>query len=182
MVNKTLERRESLYRKVVNANIDIDTLNQYNKTEWNKALGTRIKKQSSLDGQKRLLQQIKNDISTVSNRYIAKKKITNPNIKKAIKSEGKRLFRVKKKVVSKKKVQKKLFELKEGSYITTVIYTNDGKKFISASNKKDFNRQLAILDNEYGVIRIGKSGKTKSRKPFITPEFKQLALEKGIKL
>lgn len=182
MVDKSLERRESLFSKVINSNLNINTLKKYNKSQWNKALGTHIRKNDSLKAQKRLLTQIKSDINTVSNRYIVKKKIKNIEIKKAIKKEAYKSFKITYGDISIGKVQKTLKPLKTGEYITTVIQTNDGKKFISSSSKKDFKRQLDIIDASYGVLSIGDCGQPKVRVPFITKEYRQFALDKGIKL
>jgi len=182
MVNKTLARRESLFNKVINSNLDITQLKQLDKKQWNNVLGTKVKTNESLKAQKRLLDQIKSDIDDVSTRYIIKKNIKNKNIQISIKTEAKKRFKVIKVAKPMKTVQKKLLPLKEGSYITTVIYTNDGDKFISSSSRKDFLKQLAILDSAYGVISIGKSGRVKPRKAYITDAMRERFKKDGMKL
>jgi len=182
MTDKSLERKESLYAKVLDSNIKISELKKYNISQWNKALGTKVRKKKSLEGQKRLLDQIQTNIEPISVRYNFKKKIKNPKIKATTIDEGKRLFGVKQPTKPKVSRQKQIKLLKEGSYITTVIYTNDGEKFISSSNNKDFKRQLAILDDAYGVLSIGDCGRSKPRKPFLTKQIKEYYLTKGIEM
>jgi len=179
-INSTLKRRENLYEKIYNKGIDINTAKKYTIKEWNSNFGTKIRKKSSLAGQKRLLDQIRTNRENIVNFHIKKNKITNPNVIEHHRKESVRLLTKeikKEKLPSKPKAKA---PQKEGDYNTTLIIDgSEDKKYIKWTNIKDFNRQLEKIKNHYGFIKVGKTT-THSYKEFKSPEYIKLAKEYGI--
>jgi len=182
MVNdSTLKRRENLYDKLYKNGIDVKTARNYNIKEWNSNLGTNIRKKASLDGQKRLLDQISVHRKDIVDFHIKKNKIRNPNTIKYMEKESKRL--TEKVVRVKDKIQvPKIPKRKMGEYnITKVITKTGGTRYLTWSTLSEWRKRIANLDRHYTVIEF-KTTRKHEYKEFKTKELIRLAKKSGIKL
>lgn len=158
---ETLNRYESLYTKVIASNLSIYELESLSLKEYNQALGTNIKKISSLKGQHRLLKQIRDNIEPVEQKYLTKRKITYSKSISRTKQKSDSLFdtkrkreKPKEKVKPKDKVHSKykkvLMPKGKGQYGIVEIYDvdNDFSYWIKYKNQKDFDDKLGKLKSD----------------------------------
>ena len=59
------KRRESLFNKLLDKQITVNRARSFNLKEWNKEFGSKIKSESSLKAQKRLLNQVEHHIDDI---------------------------------------------------------------------------------------------------------------------
>jgi len=131
---KSLKRRQSLYQNVLNTNLSITELQALDLKEYNTVMRKDIKTIESLNGQKRLLNQLNIHIKDIEKYHFEKNDIENKAIKEAIVLEGRRLVQ------------------KEGQYTTVEVAYNDGtSKWIKFANQKDYKRQLDKVRERYGT-------------------------------
>lgn len=182
-----INRLENLFKNVINSGYSINDLKSMSVKEYNLALDKKITSETSLKGQFRLLDQIKNNRNQVEKSYFEKRSVKNTVLIEAVKSESKRIF-AEVREPEKEKVITKQTELpipkKEGKYgVVEIKVSKDKSYWIKYANKKDLNRQLDIIKGsfeikEFTLIFHGFRKHTE----FINEGFKDLLERKGVKV
>ncbi len=126
------KRRESLFKKLLDKQITINKARTFTLEEWNNKFGSKIKSESSLKAQKRLLNQVESHIDDIIDYH-----------EKRIKD----LEKLKKPEPKEPKKKKQEFPTKKGQYgiVLVVDQTNQNEFWIKYKSKKHFNKQLEKL-------------------------------------
>lgn len=163
MVDKSLQRRENLYSKIVKSGqYTIDEIKQLDSKDWYKAGFTSkiLRKNTSKKAFIRLLDQIANEKHTknIIDYFLKKEQITNTKIIESFISETNRIFNTSIPELPKLIIEpKERFDLKEvekgtllqGNYWIAYCKDENDKEFwIKYDSFDDFIRQVQIIEND----------------------------------
>lgn len=173
----TITTRENLLKKVLNSNQTIDALLKMNRIQYNKALGKNIKTNNSLKAQKRNLNALRKEPDIHIDLLIKKDYGKNKTINEAVRKASYDVIYPRKSMIKARAIPKKA-----GQYITTKLKTSkDGKfKYIKASNRKSFNKQLKTLESNYGKTFLLSSSKPIAYTPFVSKGIQKNLAKYGI--
>ncbi len=160
---RSLIRRQNLFDKVLKTGINIKEIKRLDIKEYNKLMGTKVKKKASLLAQHRLLDQLNYYVQDVSKYHIKKNQIINENYKRFVNEEGRRLVQ------------------KEGDYtVLEIRYTKDDSRWIKFKDKKGLAEQLKKLEASYGKNYELFFYDFKKYASFIEKQFDKITRNKGI--
>lgn len=162
MVKKiSIKRYESLHAKLLDKGISADEAMNYTPKQWFKVgLSTKKLRKDRLEGAKRLLRQINDNQKDVVDYYVKKRKITNSKYVRFLEKETERLYEN----LEEERGYYKIRKIK-GKYNKVVVKYGIKEKtnifYIKSTNSKDYKRQLDIIRNKYGVVKIYKPKRVK---------------------
>jgi len=160
LVNKESSnlRREALFKKVYNSGYTIDQAKKLTAEQWYKAgFSTKKLKKSSLEGQKKLLNQIVNHKQEILDIYYKKENIQNVDIIDFTDKQFNKLFKTKGKAKAKKELtfEERFYpedieiqRLPKGSYfIAHCIDENKKDFYIKYTTYSEFLEQVEKIEN-----------------------------------
>ncbi|MEJ2248186.1 MAG: hypothetical protein P8Y70_01510 [Candidatus Lokiarchaeota archaeon] len=180
--DETKKRYQYIFDKVIKEGISIDNVLKMDKKTFNSTFKTKIKKNSSLEGRKRLIRQVLNRKDNVLKDYIKTNQIKNKTYVNFLKKETHRLFKPKSKIGT---IDFPSTDLKKGAYSVVKVtdFLTNKEFFIKFNNKESLENQFETLKKTYNINSYNSEYLgTHYYQEFIDKQFKQKLEKNGIKI